>query len=89
MSQRGPPDKHKEAMQDLLNCILARAPVRTSDTFEELAKAEAKLAEHGIFMFPLKCKSGSESDTPGSGSKRAKAEMPIVDPEAQNDAQKL
>ena len=56
-----PPDKHKEAMrfmeplaQDLLKCVLAKAPVRTSDASDELAKAKAKLAEHGIVMSPLK-----------------------------------
>ena len=36
--------------QDLLKCMLAKAPVRTSDTSDELAKAKAKLAEHGIAM---------------------------------------
>ena len=47
------PDKQKEAMrfmeplaQDLLKCVLAKAPVRTSDASDELAKAKAKLAEH-------------------------------------------
>ena len=89
-----PPDKHKEAMrfmeplaQDLLKCILAKAPVRTSDTSDELAKAKAKLAEHGIVMSPLKRKSGSDAETPESDSKRAKPQMPVIDPEAQNDAQ--
>ena len=40
-----PPDKHKEAMrfmeplaQDLLKCVLAKAPVRSSDTSDELPK---------------------------------------------------
>ena len=92
--KEAPPDKHKEAMrfmeplaQDLLNCILAKAPVRTSDTSDELAKAKAKLAEHGIVKSPVKRKSGSEAENPGSNSKRAKPQMPIVDPEAQNEAQ--
>ena len=57
------PDKHKEAMkfmeplaQELMNCIAAKAPVQNSDASEELAKAKAKLAQHGIEMSPLKCK---------------------------------
>ena len=73
-----PPDKHKEAMrfmeplaQDLLKCVLAKAPVRTSDATDELAKAKAKLAEHGIVMSPLKRKSGSDAETPESDGKRA------------------
>ena len=92
--KEAPPDKHKEAMrfmeplaQDLLKCVLAKAPVRTSDTSDELAKAKAKLAEHGIVMSPFKRKSGSDAETPESGSKRAKPPMPIIDPEAQNGAQ--
>ena len=89
-----PPDKHKEAMrfmeplaQDLLKCVLAKAPVRSSDTSDELAKAKAKLAEHGIVMSPLKRKSGSDVDTPDSDGKRAKPQMPLIDPDAQNAAQ--
>ena len=89
-----PPDKHKEAMrfmeplaQDLLKCVLAKAPVRSSDTSDELAKAKAKLAEHGIVMSPFKRKSESDIDTPDSDGKRAKPQMPLIDPDAQNAAQ--
>ena len=89
-----PPDKHKEAMrfmeplaQDLLKCVLAKAPVRSSDASDELAKAKAKLAEHGIVMSPFKRKSESDLDTPDSDGKRAKPQMPLIDPDAQNDAQ--
>ena len=71
--------------QDLLKCMLAKAPVRTSDTSDELAKAKAKLAEHGIAMSPFKRESGSDAENPESDSKRAKPQMPIIDPEAQND----
>ena len=88
------PDKQKEAMrfmeplaQDLLKCVLAKAPVRTSDASDELAKAKAKLAEHGIVMSPLKRKSGSDVDTPDSDGKRAKPQMPLIDPDAQDAAQ--
>ena len=86
-----PPDKHKEAMrfmeplaQDLLKCVLAKAPVRSSDASDELAKAKAKLAEHGIVMSPFKRKSESDLDTPDSAGKRAKPQMPLIDPDAQN-----
>ena len=73
--------------QDLLKCVLAKAPVRISDASDELAKAKAKLAEHGIVMSPLKRKSGSDVDTPDSDGKRAEPQMPIIDPDAQNAAQ--
>ena len=89
-----PPDKHKEAMrfmeplaQDLLKRVLAKVPVRTSDASDELSKAKVKLAEHGIAMSPLKHKSGSDAETPESDGKRAKPQIPIIDPEAQNVAQ--
>ena len=61
------PDKHKEAMrfmeplaQELMNCIAAKVPVQNSDASEELAKAKAKLAQHGIEMSPLKRKQEPE-----------------------------
>ena len=49
------PDKHKEAMrfmeplaQELLKCLEAKAPVKNHDVVDELVKAKAKMAEHGI-----------------------------------------
>ncbi|CAE7228717.1 unnamed protein product [Symbiodinium sp. CCMP2592] len=89
-----PPDKHKEAMrfmeplaQELLNCVLAKAPPTNSDASEELAKAKAKLAEHGIAMSPLKRKA-TEDPEPDS-DKRAKPAMPIAEPESQMEAEQL
>ena len=83
MSQRGPSRQTQGGHARFIELHSGQAPVRTFDTFDELAKAKAKLAEHGHFLSLLKRK----SDTPGSGSKRAKPELPIVAPEAQNDAQ--
>ena len=92
------PDKHKEAMrfmdslaQELINCIAAKAPVQNSDASEELAKAKAKLAQHGIEMSLLKRKQDSEPDPSDQQGKRAKPPMPIVDvePTSLTDVEKL
>ena len=62
------PDKHKEAMrfmeplaQELLKCLEAKAPVKSHDVVDELAKAKAKMAEHGITMSPVKRKHDQDS----------------------------
>ena len=92
------PDKHKEAMklmeplaQELMNCIAAKVPVQNSDASEELAKAKAKLAQHGIEMSPLKRKSESEPSSSDQQGKRAKPPMPVVDVESKplTDVEKL
>ena len=59
--------------KDLWKCVLAKVPVRTSDSSDELAKAKAKLAEHGIVMSPLKRKSGSDVDYPRLRRQEGKA----------------
>ena len=92
------PDKHKEAMkfmeplaQELMNCIAAKAPVQNSDASEELAKAKAKLTQHGIEMSPLKRKPESEPGPSDQQGKRAKPPTPIVDVESKplSDVEKL
>ncbi|CAE7367804.1 unnamed protein product, partial [Symbiodinium sp. KB8] len=77
--------------QELMNCIAAKAPVQNSDASEELAKAKAKLAQHGIEVSPLKRKQESEPGSSDQQGKRAKPPMPIVDvePKPPTDVQKL
>ena len=77
--KEAPPGKHKEAMrfmeplaQDLVDCIAAKVPVQNSDASEQLAKAKAKLAEHGIEISPLKRKSDSAPNASEQHGKRAK-----------------
>ena len=76
--------------QELMNCIAAKVPVQNSDASEELAKAKAKLAQHGMEMSPLKRKSESEPSSSMQG-KRAKPPMPVVDVESKplSDVEKL
>ncbi|CAE7409942.1 unnamed protein product, partial [Symbiodinium sp. KB8] len=92
------PDKHKEAMrfmeplaQELMDCIAAKVPVQNSDAAEELAKAKAKLAEHGIEISPLKRKSESAPSSSEQQGKRAKPPMPVADAESKplSDVEKL
>ena len=90
------PAKHKEAMrfmeplaQELLKCLEAKAPVKNHDVADELAKAKAKIAEHGITMSPVKRKHDQESETSNSADKRAKPTLPHAEPEAQSEAQQL
>ena len=90
------PDKHKEAMwfmeppaQDLLKCLEAKAPIRNHEAADELAKAKATLAEHGIVMSPVKRKRDQESEPSNSTDKRAKPTLPRAEPEAQSEAQQL
>ncbi|CAE7851959.1 unnamed protein product [Symbiodinium necroappetens] len=77
--------------QELMNCIAAKVPVQNSDASEELAKAKAKLAQHGIEMSPLKRKSESEPSSSDQQGKRAKPPMPVVDVESKplSDVEKL
>ena len=90
------PDKHKEAMrfmeplaQELLKCLEAKAPAKNPDVADELAKAKAKMAEHGITMSPVKRKHDQESEPSNSADKRAKPMLPHSEPEAQSEAQQL
>ena len=90
------PDKHKEATrfteplaQDLLKCLEAKAPIRNHEAADELAKAKATLAEHGIVMSPVKRKRDQESEPSNSTDKRAKPTLPHAEPEAQSEAQQL
>ena len=90
------PDKHKEAMrfmeplaQDLLKCLEAKAPVRNHEAADELAKAKATLAQHGIVMSPVKRKHDLESEPSKSADKRAKPTLLHAEPEAQSEAQQL
>ena len=77
--------------QDLMNCIAAKVPVQNSDASEELARAKAKLAEHGIEISPLKRKPESAPSSSDQQGKRAKPPMPIVDvePKPLTDVEKL
>ena len=84
------PDKHKEAMRfmeplahELLKCLEAKAPVKNHDVVDELAKAKAKMAEHGITMSPVKRKHDQDSEPSNSADKRAKPMLPHPEPEAQ------
>ena len=90
------PDKHKEAMrfmeplaQDPLNCLGAKVPVRNHEVADELAKAKAKMAEHGVTMSPVKRKHDQESEPSNSADKRVKPTLPHAEPEAQSEAQQL
>ena len=90
------PDKHKEAMrfmeplaQELLKCLEAKAPVKNPDVADELAKAKAKMAEHGVTVSPVKRKHDQESEPSNSADKRAKPMLPHSEPEAQSEAQQL
>ena len=82
------PDKHKEAMrfmeplaQELLKCLEAKAPIKNRDVEDELAKAKAKMAEHGITMSPVKRKHDQDSEPSNSADKRAKPMLPHSEPE--------
>ena len=90
------PDKHKEAMrfmeplaQELPKCLEAKAPVKNQDVEDELAKAKAKMAEHGITMSPVKRKHTQDSEPSNSADKRAKPMLLHSEPEAQSEAQHL
>ena len=90
------PDKHKEAMrfmeplaQELLKCLEAKAPAKNPDVADELAKAKAKMAEHGITMSPVKRKHDQDSEPSNSADKRAKPTLPHAEPESQSEAQQL
>ena len=75
--------------QELLKSLEAKAPVNNHDVADELAKAKAKMAEHGITMSPVKRKHDQESEPSSSADKRAKPTLPHVEPEAQSEAQQL
>ena len=71
--------------QELLKCLEAKAPVKNHDVADELAKAKAKMAEHGITMSPVKRKHDQDSEPSNSADKRAKPMLPHPEPEAQSD----
>ena len=75
--------------QELLKCLEAKAPVKNQDVEDELAKAKAKMAEHGITMSPVKRKHTQDSEPSNSADKRAKPMLPHSEPEAQSEAQQL
>ena len=75
--------------QELLKCLEAKAPVKNRDVEDELAKAKAKMAEHGITMSPVKRKHDQDSEPSNSADKRAKPMLPHPEPEAQSEAQQL
>ena len=60
-----PPDKHKEAMrfmeplaQELLKCVLAKAPVRTSDASDELPKLKPNWLSTALLCLHLNANLG-------------------------------
>ena len=75
--------------QELLSCVEAKAPVKNHDVVDELAKAKAKIAEHGITMSPVKRKHDQDSEPLNSADKRAKPMLPHPEPEARGEAQQL
>ena len=52
-----------------------------------LPKLKPNWLSTALLMSPLKRKSGSDVDTPDSDGKRAKPQMPLIDPDAQDAAQ--
>ena len=92
------PDKHKEAMrfmeplaQDSMMYIKAKAPAKSFEAADELAKAKAKLAKNGITMSPVKRKRDHDYDSEPSQSadKRAKPALAHTEPESTSRAQQL
>ena len=75
--------------QELLKCLEAKAPAKNPDVADELAKAKAKMAEHGITMSPVKRKHDQDSEPSNSADKRAKPTLPHAEPESQSEAQQL
>ena len=77
---------HGTPAQELLKCLEAKAPVKNHDVADELAKAKAKMAEHGITMSPVKRKHDQDSEPSNSADKRAKPMLPHSEPEAQSSS---